>query len=438
MDSAATNDHLKKKSEKVYRLVLSFTDQAQEHYDGKYKNEYLHEDFIKGIKQISGKEREIKNEINALDFHNLNHFEGMLTAIMTKIGMMVGDYAIMNSENPVITLGTDVIYRLQQNTPMLLSQDTKTKIYWYVENEDGAEKELEVNRNKLECKLKAAYTGTHLIKAKVYFDNSMAYEVVYAQQVVEGDPEILKLSHFEKMLMAAERSNVWDEIKNEIGDPKTLIASILAITAILFLIADTGFGLVAEVLAGIIAAISLGISVSNLYDGIVYLVEFVRISGYAGSQYDLDKAGDKFGKAVAKIGVNTLLALLSYLGAKKSFNNVKTRLVKINEGANKDISVIELIKAGDALERSGLTAAGRALQKHGNRSGSVFPRATGNTTVINTKGKTILNEILTNPNVVKVIRHHARFGNVLEYKIPGGQGARFSEDGKIFIGFIEP
>lgn len=36
------------------------------------------------------------------------------------------------------------------------------------------------------------------------------------------------------------------------------------------------------------------------------------------------------------------------------------------------------------------------------------------------------------------MRHDARFGNVLEYKIPGGQGARFSSDRKKIIGFIEP
>ena len=96
-----------------------------------------------------------------------------------------------------------------------------------------------------------------------------------------------------------------------------------------------------------------------------------------------------------------------------------------------------LLKAGNALEKGGLTAAGRALQKHGNRVGSIFPKATGNAAAINAQGEAVLNGILTNPNVIKTVRHHARFGDILEYRIPGGQGARFSGDGKTFIGFLE-
>jgi hypothetical protein len=98
---------------------------------------------------------------------------------------------------------------------------------------------------------------------------------------------------------------------------------------------------------------------------------------------------------------------------------------------------VNLIKAGNALDKGGFTASGRALQKHGSRTGSIFPKATGNAAAINAQGEAVLNGILTNPNATSAIRHHARFGNVLEYRIYGGQGARFSGDGKIFIGFLE-
>lgn len=81
---------------------------------------------------------------------------------------------------------------------------------------------------------------------------------------------------------------------------------------------------------------------------------------------------------------------------------------------------------------------GRALQKHGSRAGSIFPKATGNVSAINAQGEKVLNEIITNPSVTTVTRHHARFEYVLEYKLPSGQGARFSADGSKFIGFIEP
>lgn len=93
--------------------------------------------------------------------------------------------------------------------------------------------------------------------------------------------------------------------------------------------------------------------------------------------------------------------------------------------------------AANALDKGEFTSVGRALQKHGSREGSIFPKATGNAAAINAQGQSVLSNILTNPNVQSTVRHHARFGNVLEFRIPGGQGARFSADGKKFIGFLE-
>ncbi len=111
---------------------------------------------------------------------------------------------------------------------------------------------------------------------------------------------------------------------------------------------------------------------------------------------------------------------------------------KIDKASKAAKSIETLLKAGKALDKGGFTAVGRALQKHGSRVGSAFPKAKGNASAINAQGEAVLKGILTNSNVTSVTRHHARFGNVLEYKIPGGQGARFSSDGKKFIGFIEP
>lgn len=95
------------------------------------------------------------------------------------------------------------------------------------------------------------------------------------------------------------------------------------------------------------------------------------------------------------------------------------------------------MKAANAPSKGGLTAVGRALQKHGSRQGSLFPKATGNAASINSQGQTVLKNIINNPNATTVTRHHARFGNIMEIKIPNGQGARFSADGKTFHGFIE-
>lgn len=54
---------------------------------------------------------------------------------------------------------------------------------------------------------------------------------------------------------------------------------------------------------------------------------------------------------------------------------------------------------------------------------------------INAQGEAVLKGILSNPNIVKTVRHHARFGEVLEYRVPGWQGARFTSSGKTFKGF---
>ncbi|WP_175545858.1 DUF6443 domain-containing protein [Sinomicrobium oceani] len=96
-----------------------------------------------------------------------------------------------------------------------------------------------------------------------------------------------------------------------------------------------------------------------------------------------------------------------------------------------------LIRVAKILNKGGLTKIGRALQKHGSRVGSKFPQATGNPATINAQGEKILNEILNNPGSTATTRHHARFGDIVEIVAPNGQGARFSKDGKTFIGLIE-
>lgn len=73
-----------------------------------------------------------------------------------------------------------------------------------------------------------------------------------------------------------------------------------------------------------------------------------------------------------------------------------------------------MIKAGNALDKGGFTTVGRALQKHGSRAGSIFPKATGNAAAINSQGEAVLKGILTNPNATTVTRHHARFGNIMD------------------------
>ena len=102
------------------------------------------------------------------------------------------------------------------------------------------------------------------------------------------------------------------------------------------------------------------------------------------------------------------------------------------------VRISKLMNTAQVHDKNGLSRVGRALVKHGSREGSIFPRASGNPEAINKQGETILKEILSSPDVEVVTRHHARFGNVSEYKLPDGRGARFSADGENFFGFIGP
>ena len=81
----------------------------------------------------------------------------------------------------------------------------------------------------------------------------------------------------------------------------------------------------------------------------------------------------------------------------------------------------------------GLTKAGRALDKHGNRPGSVFPKPTGNVEARNIQGQMQLDQILNDAN--HIIIKDERIGNFQIYS-EDGRGAYFREYGS-FRGFIE-
>ncbi len=90
------------------------------------------------------------------------------------------------------------------------------------------------------------------------------------------------------------------------------------------------------------------------------------------------------------------------------------------------------------MSKGGFTAVGRALMKHSHRGGTAFPKIQGNSATINAQGETVLKSILENPAVTVTKVNSRSVGEVLDYKIPGGIGARFSLDGEKFIGFLEP
>lgn len=136
-----------------------------------------------------------------------------------------------------------------------------------------------------------------------------------------------------------------------------------------------------------------------------------------------------------------------YIGGAGMLEWVSTGGINIVKAAKGIQAVYKAYKVSKTLKAAGgikgllnvaKSTVGIQLQKHGSRPGSLFPKATGSSADMTAQGEKVLNGILTNPKITTTTRHHARFGEILEIKIPGGQGARFSKDGKTFIGFLEP
>jgi RHS repeat-associated protein len=121
----------------------------------------------------------------------------------------------------------------------------------------------------------------------------------------------------------------------------------------------------------------------------------------------------------------TLTASLARLGSLTKSSNINAGFIS------------NLSRAAGALDRGGLTAAGRNLQKHGGREGSAFPAARGNAASINQQAQHIVDDILSNPGSTARTRHHARYGDVTEIVAPDGRGIRYDNNNK-FMGFLEP
>jgi filamentous hemagglutinin len=84
-----------------------------------------------------------------------------------------------------------------------------------------------------------------------------------------------------------------------------------------------------------------------------------------------------------------------------------------------------------------LTKAGRALQKHSGRLGSVYPKVKGNPAKWNEAGQKIVDDILNNPGTTISTVQHPRHGLIYEVIAPDGRGLHY-DSSYILIGFREP
>ena len=126
----------------------------------------------------------------------------------------------------------------------------------------------------------------------------------------------------------------------------------------------------------------------------------------------------------------------------KQVNRSKNYQVVIwsENGAVRTAPIGEMSHAGTFHDRGGISKAGRALDKHGQRIDTVFPKAVGSIHEKNIQGQKVLDEILNHPDkkiCFKKMRS-LKYQDCIDIKLPDGRGARFSRDGKEFITFLEP
>jgi RHS repeat-associated protein len=99
----------------------------------------------------------------------------------------------------------------------------------------------------------------------------------------------------------------------------------------------------------------------------------------------------------------------------------------------------ELSSAARAIDRGGLTKAGRALTKHarGQRAGSqLFPELGGSVDDVNRIAGDIVDDILTNPKSAAVVIKRGRFKGGVDIYDPSGRGVRYDAEGN-FVTFLE-
>jgi hypothetical protein len=160
--------------------------------------------------------------------------------------------------------------------------------------------------------------------------------------------QVAAMNREKKMEEAIKRSSIWPALKDQVDLP-VLIATMVATSAGLALLAATGAGAVAEaigagllVLGGLAAGYQIG-------SGLMDLLDFFRMTqcDTARTQADLDSAARKFADGVAKTGTGGLFLILGMRGARGRTWTGKPTLDEMY-GAPKDpVRIKDFEKASD-------------------------------------------------------------------------------------------
>ena len=129
-------------------------------------------------------------------------------------------------------------------------------------------------------------------------------------------------------------------------------------------------------------------------------------------------------------------------GVKTNTEQADNVIIKPSTNATETLPTVDqLSQAAASVNRNGLTDAGRALQKHGGREGSVYTYSSQKASVLNKEAQNIVDDILSNPKTIitrTTATENKKIIKVIHATSPDGRTLRFNEDGTKLIGFREP
>lgn len=154
---------------------------------------------------------------------------------------------------------------------------------------------------------------------------------------------VTRMTHEEKMAEAIRRAYVRglisDEVMRQLPSIEQLVIGIVVVGGVLAgltvaagAVASTGVGAVLEgIAAGIVlalAAVGIVSSAKQVIAGIETLMKFYAATRRAATYAELDVAGRDFATGVAKVGVGTIIMILSVLGARAGIKMGKGAISK--------------------------------------------------------------------------------------------------------------
>jgi hypothetical protein len=128
----------------------------------------------------------------------------------------------------------------------------------------------------------------------------------------------MNMTHEEKMQAAIEKADLTPDMRKALGNVAEIIASMVAVGAILGEIAATGYGAAAEAISGALIVAGAYAAGVDIVKGLGCLSDFWEMTrcDRAQSMQDIENAGKKFEQGVTALGAGLLTAVLTFLAAR--------------------------------------------------------------------------------------------------------------------------